>query len=150
MVIGLLMPDSKTMSLMEKNWMMRKSIWLIIPETISHSLHVTLSLGAGYVHNFGYGSFIDRIVANLQYTGVGKIYWTESNEDVNGEELYQPFYGLVNGSISAEKGSFALELWGKNLLGKDYNSFLFEATDMTTGNTNSFVQRGYPTLLVQP
>ncbi|MDD2590481.1 MAG: TonB-dependent receptor [Fermentimonas sp.] len=105
----------------------------------------TLSLGAGYVHNFGYGSFIDRIVANLQYTGVGKIYWTESNEDVNGEELYQPFYGLVNGSISAEKGSFALELWGKNLLGKDYNSFLFEATDMTTGNTNSFVQRGYPT-----
>jgi outer membrane receptor protein involved in Fe transport len=105
----------------------------------------TLSIGSGYVHNFGNGSFIDRFIANVQYTGVGKIYWTESNEDVNGEELYQPFYGLVNGTVAVEKGAFGLELWGKNLLGKKYNSFLFEATDMTTGKTNSFVQRGYPT-----
>jgi iron complex outermembrane receptor protein len=51
---------------------------------------------------------------------------------------------LVNGTVAVEKGVFSLELWGKNLLGKDYNSFLFEASDMTTGNTNSFVQRGYP------
>ncbi|MDD4698275.1 MAG: TonB-dependent receptor, partial [Fermentimonas sp.] len=112
-----------------------------IPFAPSH----TLSLGAGYVHNFGYSSFIDRILVNIQYTGVGKIFWTESNENIKGEELYQPFYGLVNGSVSAEKGSFSLELWGKNLLGKDYNSFLFEAYDMTTEKTNSFVQRGYPT-----
>ncbi len=105
----------------------------------------TLSLGTGYVHNFSNRSFIDRLIANIQYTGVGKIYWTESNEDVNGEELYQPFYGLVNGTVAVEKGAFGLELWGKNLLGKKYNSFLFEATDMTTGKTNSFVQRGYPT-----
>lgn len=104
----------------------------------------TLSLGAGYVYNFDNGSFIDRFIANVQYTGVGKIYWTESNEDYNGQELYQPFYGLVNGTVAVEKGVFSLELWGKNLLGKDYNSFLFEASDMTTGNTNSFVQRGYP------
>ena len=68
----------------------------------------TLSLGAGYVYKFGNGSFIDRFIANLQYTGVGKIYWTESNEDVNGEELYQPFYGLVNGTVAVEKGVF---LW---------------------------------------
>lgn len=104
----------------------------------------TLSLGAGYVYNFDNGSFIDRFIANVQYTGVGKIYWTESNEDYNGQELYQPFYGLVNGTVAVEKGVFSLELCGKNLLGKDYNSFLFEASDMTTGNTNSFVQRGYP------
>jgi iron complex outermembrane receptor protein len=104
----------------------------------------TLSLGAGYVYKFDNGSFIDRFIANVQYTGVGKIYWTESNEDYNGQELYQPFYGLVNGTVAVEKGVFSLELWGKNLLGKDYNSFLFEASDMTTGNTNSFVQRGYP------
>jgi iron complex outermembrane receptor protein len=104
----------------------------------------TLSLGAGYVYKFDNGSFIDRFIANVQYTGVGKIYWTESNKDYNGQELYQPFYGLVNGTVAVEKGVFSLELWGKNLLGKDYNSFLFEASDMTTGNTNSFVQRGYP------
>lgn len=107
----------------------------------------TLSLGTSYLHNFGYGSFIERIVANVQYSGVGKIYWTESNTDDGGEELYQPFYGMVNGSVSAEKGAFALELWGKNLLNTKYHSFLFEASDMATGDVNKFVQNGYPTRL---
>ena len=105
----------------------------------------TLSLGASYIYNFNNGSFIDRIIGNVQYSGVGKIYWTESNEDVNGNDLYQPFYGLVNASVSADKGPVSLELWGKNLFGTDYNSFLFEVSDMMTGNTNSYVQRGYPT-----
>ena len=107
----------------------------------------TLSLGTGYVHNFRYGSFIERVVANIQYSGVGKIYWTESNTDDSGNELYQPFYGTVNGSISAEKGAFALELWGKNLFNTKYHSFLFEASDMATGVVNKFVQNGYPTRL---
>ena len=88
-------------------------------------------------------------MANLQYSGVGKIYWTESNkttpqEGDPGSELYQPFYGLVNGALSAERGSFSLELWAKNLFNTDYHSFLFEASDMTTGRVNRFVQRGYP------
>jgi outer membrane receptor protein involved in Fe transport len=112
----------------------------------------TLSLGASYVYNFKNESFIDRFIANIQYSGVGKIYWTESNKTtpVNGNpgvELYQPFYGLVNGSISAEKGPFSLEIWGKNLFNADYHSFLFEASDITTGKVNQFVQRGYPTRL---
>ena len=105
----------------------------------------TVSVGTSYVHNFGYGSFIERVVANLQYSGVGKIYWTESNTDDNGEELYQPFYGMINGSVSAEKGAFALELWGKNIFNTKYHSFLFEASDMATGVVNKFVQNGYPT-----
>ncbi len=107
----------------------------------------TLSLGASYVHHFAKGSLIDRLTGNIQYAGVGKIYWTESNEDYKGEELYQPFYGLVNGSIAAEKGAFSLELWAKNLFNTDYHSFYFEASDMTTGEVNQFVQRGYPTRL---
>ena len=112
----------------------------------------TLSLGAGYVHQFGYGSFVDRLIANIQYAGVGKIYWTESNKTTpaaNEEAvaLYQPFYGLVNGTIAAEKGAFSLEFWVKNLFNTDYHSFLFEASDMTTGKVNQFVQRGYPTRL---
>ena len=89
----------------------------------------TLSLGTSYVYDFANRSMIDRLVGNIQYAGAGKIYWTESNKTTpqNGggeEELYQPFYGLVNGSISAEKGAFSLELWTK---------------------VNQFVQRGYPT-----
>lgn len=110
----------------------------------------TLNLGASYIYHFGNRAPIDRLVANLQYSGVGKIYWTESNkttpqEGDPGSELYQPFYGLVNGALSAERGSFSLELWAKNLFNTDYHSFLFEASDMTTGKVNQFVQRGYPT-----
>jgi Outer membrane receptor proteins, mostly Fe transport len=98
----------------------------------------TLALGAGYVHDFAYGSFIDRLIGNIQYSGVGKIYWTESNN------AYQPFYGLTNASISAEKGNVSLEVWTKNLFNTKYHSFFFEASDMT-GNVNNIVQRGYPT-----
>ena len=104
----------------------------------------TLSLGAGYVHQLPYGSFIDRWSANIQYAGAGKIYWTESNTDYEGNELYQPFYGVVNGSVTAEKGAFSLELWAKNLFNKKYHAFYFEASDMS-GTVNSFVQRGIPT-----
>ncbi|MDD3909704.1 MAG: TonB-dependent receptor, partial [Proteiniphilum sp.] len=112
----------------------------------------TVSLGTSYVHSFANGSLIDRLIGNIQYAGVGKIYWTESNKTTpqngdEGVELYQPFYGLVNGSISAERGAFSLELWAKNLFNTDYHSFLFEASDMTTGKVNQFVQRGYPTRL---
>ncbi|SFL43318.1 TonB-dependent receptor [Proteiniphilum acetatigenes] len=105
----------------------------------------TLGLGASYVHHLPYGSFIDRLVGNIQYQGVGKIYWTESNQDHKGAALYQPFYGITNASISAEKGAFGLECWVENLFNTKYNSFLFEASDMTTEQVNVFVQRGYPT-----
>ena len=112
----------------------------------------TLSLGASYVHHFANRSLIERLLTNIQYSGVGRIHWTESNkttpqEGDPGTELYQPFYGLVNGSVAAEKGAFSLEFWVKNLFNTDYHSFLFEASDMTTGKVNQFVQRGYPTRL---
>lgn len=104
----------------------------------------TVSLGASYVHHLPYGSFIDRLVANVQYKGVGRIYWTESNKDASGQELYQPFYGLANASLAAEKGAFGLECWVENLFNTKYNAFLFEQDDVMTGETNTFVQRGYP------
>ncbi|MDD2513724.1 MAG: TonB-dependent receptor [Proteiniphilum sp.] len=112
----------------------------------------TLSLGVSYVYDFAHRPLIDRLVTNMQYSGVGKIYWTESNRTTpqggdEGVELYQPFYGLVNGSVAAEKGALSLEFWVKNLFNTDYHSFLFEASDMTTGKVNQFVQRGYPTRL---
>ena len=97
----------------------------------------TLNIGASYVYNFRNGSFVDRLIANMQYTGAGKIYWTEDNA------VHQPFYGLTNASITAEKGSFGLEIWGKNIFDKAYNSFYFRASDMA-GKVNPIVQRGYP------
>ncbi|RNC66189.1 TonB-dependent receptor [Proteiniphilum sp. X52] len=106
----------------------------------------TLGLGASYVHHLPYGSFVDRVVGNMQYKGVGKIYWTESNQNDGGtEDLYQPFYGITNASVAVEKGAFGLECWVENLFNTKYDSFLFEAKDMTTAQVNVFVQRGYPT-----
>lgn len=105
----------------------------------------TLSLGAGYMHRLPYGSFVERLSGNIQYAGAGRIYWTESNTDYEGNELYQPFYGVVNASVTAEKGAFSLELWAKNLFNRKYHAFYFEASDMN-GNVNPFVQRGNPTL----
>lgn len=106
----------------------------------------TLSLGASYIHHLPSGSFIDRLVGNIQYQGVGKIYWTESNRNsADTEDLYQSFYGITNGSIAIEKGAFGLECWVENLFGTKYNAFLFEQNDVTTKETNILVQRGYPT-----
>lgn len=97
----------------------------------------TISLGASYNINFAQHSFLDRMVANMQYTGAGRIYWTEDNS------VYQPFYGLTNASVSLQRGAVALEVWGKNIFAKKYTSFYFKAADMA-GHENAYVQRGNP------
>jgi len=98
----------------------------------------TLSFGGSYSHSFNNGSFIDRVTASAQYTGAGKIYWTDANDS------YQSFYGLTNASVTVEKGNIALELWGKNIFDTSYNAFYFEAKDIA-GNSNPLVQKGTPT-----
>lgn len=97
----------------------------------------TLNLGAGYVHEFGERSFLDKIGLNVQYVGAGKIYWTEEND------VSQPFFGMLNGSLTFEKNDFGLEFWGKNILNKKYDAFFFPSTDMS-GQVSQFVQRGIP------
>ena len=98
----------------------------------------TLSVGGSYSHSFKNGSFIDRITASAQYTGAGKIYWTDAND------AYQSFYGLTNASVTVEKGNVALELWSKNIFDTSYNAFYFQAGDLA-GNMNPLVQKGTPT-----
>lgn len=106
----------------------------------------TLSLGAGYVHHFSSRAFIDRLGVNLQYRGVGRVYWTESNKDyANETKLYQPFYGVTNASVSVGVGNIDLDFWVDNLFDTKYDSFYFEASDLTTGEMNGFAQRGYST-----
>ncbi len=98
----------------------------------------TLSIGGSYSYTFGNGAFIDRIVANAQYSGAGKIYWTDAND------AYQSFYGLTNASITVEKGNVTLELWSKNIFDTSYNAFYFVAKDIA-GTSNPLVQKGTPT-----
>lgn len=97
----------------------------------------TLSLGGSFHHSFRSNPFIDNLNASVQYTGAGKIYWTESNN------AYQSFYGLTNANISVEKGKVGLELWIKNIFDTSYNAFYFESADLS-GRVNPFVQHGHP------
>ena len=98
----------------------------------------TLSVGGSYRHRFKNGSFIDQIMGSVQYSGAGKIYWTDANN------ASQSYYGLTNANVTIEKGNVALELWAKNIFDTSYNAFYFEAADLM-GKMNPLVQKGTPT-----
>jgi len=94
----------------------------------------TLNIGCEYLHTFK-KSFVDQIMASVQYNGAGKIYWDVDNS------IYQNFYGLVNAKVGVGKGNFRVELWAKNLFDTQYNAFYFESFG------NKFFQKGNPTQL---
>jgi len=91
----------------------------------------TLNLSGTYEHSFK-NACIDRLMATVQYTGVGKIYWTEAND------VSQVFYSLVNAKVAVSKGAFGLELWAKNMFNTQYNAFYFYSKPST------FYQIGKP------
>ncbi|KAA6333694.1 hypothetical protein EZS27_017913, partial [termite gut metagenome] len=78
------------------------------------------------------GKWMDYILFNVGWQGVGKIYWNEDNT------ISQPFYSLPNAYVALKKGSVIIGLWGKNLIETDYTTFYFKSVG------NSFVQRGKP------
>jgi hypothetical protein len=92
----------------------------------------TLSAGADYVFLFR-GGRPERLTLSARYTGLGEIYFTENNDAV------QPFYGLLDVSATAEKNTFAVSLWGKNVTNTVYRLFQFEGV-----NGHSFAQQGLP------
>jgi outer membrane receptor protein involved in Fe transport len=91
----------------------------------------TLSAACNYTRLLN-KRWIDKINVSVQGIGAGKIYWTENND------IYQPFYALLNAKITFEKQGYQLSLWGKNLTNNNYLAFYFE----TMGN--SFAQKGKP------
>jgi outer membrane receptor protein involved in Fe transport len=92
----------------------------------------TLSAGAEYVCWFRH-SWLERLTLSAQYTGLGKIYFTEDNDAV------QRFYGLLDASVTAEKNKFSVTVWGKNMTNAVYNLFYFNGI-----NGRSFAQQGLP------
>ena len=92
----------------------------------------TLTVGGQYIFRINPGHWLDRIQLNANYTGAGRIYWTEGNT------VSQSFYGTLNGRVSFEKGNGAIALWVKNMLDKDYAAFYFESM------SNGFLQKGRP------
>lgn len=92
----------------------------------------TLNVGGQYLFHIRPGHWLDRIQLNANYTGAGRIYWTEENT------VSQAFYGTLNGRISFQKGNGQIDFWVRNALDKDYASFYFESMG------NGFKQKGRP------
>lgn len=80
----------------------------------------TVNVGLHYTRLF-HGKWFDQFSASAQFSGVGKIYWTELNN------IYQKFYGTVNAKIGVRKGIVSLNLWSKNLTNTHYSTFYFES-----------------------
>lgn len=76
--------------------------------------------------------WLDKLVLSMGLTGLGKIYWAEDNA------VCQDFYAVLNAKVSATKGIFTWELWGKNLTDTEYMAYGFKSS---TGN---YAQRGKP------
>ena len=75
---------------------------------------------------------MDNLSINAQYTGTGKFYWAEDNA------LIQPYYGLLNGKISATKGNATVSLWAKNITDTEYTAYSFKLSGKT------LAQKGRP------
>ncbi len=98
-----------------------------IPYTPRH----TLNVGLRYTRLF-HNAWIDQLTASAQFSGVGKIFWTERND------VYQRFYGTVNAKIGVRKGIVNVSLWSRNLTNTHYAAFYFESLG------NPFIQLGKP------
>ena len=91
----------------------------------------TLGLAANYLIPLQ-SKFTDCLLFNLQYTGTGKLYWAEDNK------LTQPYYGLLNGKISAIKGNATVSLWAKNITNTEYMAYAFAM------GAQQYAQKGKP------
>lgn len=81
----------------------------------------TFSLGGNITISPKRCPVADRFSIDANFAGTGKIYWEESNA------MAQGFYGTLNARAAIEKSIFTIEVWGKNILDRDYYSFVFES-----------------------
>lgn len=98
-----------------------------VPFVPRHTLHV----GASYAF-FLKNTCLHQIVLHAGYTGAGDVYWSEAND------MKQSFYGLYNGSVLLRMKHFDIDIWSRNIAGKDYRTFGVESMG------HWFVQKGKP------
>jgi outer membrane receptor protein involved in Fe transport len=89
----------------------------------------TLAAAANYSLNIGTKSSLDF---NVNMRGIGDIYWNEANT------VKQPFYALLNASITYQRPNYSVSIWSDNITSTKYATFYFVSIG------NSFVQRGNP------
>lgn len=78
------------------------------------------------------GRWLESVTLGADYTGAGKIYWTEANN------MSQDFYSLLGARLALQLKGVALTFWGKNLTDARYNTFYFESVG------RGFEQHGKP------
>jgi outer membrane receptor protein involved in Fe transport len=98
---------------------------------IPYSPEQTLSLMADYKIVIDRG-IMRYINIGVDYTGVGRIWWNESNTRSQG------WYGLFGADISLDFGKFSIFARGDNLTDREYDTFYFKSVG------NEFMQRGKP------
>ncbi|MBQ9312991.1 MAG: TonB-dependent receptor [Bacteroidales bacterium] len=91
----------------------------------------TVSLSANYVWIIN-SEYIDNINFFATYSGMGKIYFNQTNT------LYQKYYNTLNFDIVVRRNQYSLSFFAKNILNTKYNTFYF----LSTGR--NFVQQGKP------
>jgi len=91
----------------------------------------TLGLAANYLIPLQ-SKLADNLSNKLPYTRTGKLYWAEDNK------VTQPYYGLLNGKISAVKGNATVSLWAKNITNSEYMAYVFAM------GAQQFAQKGRP------
>lgn len=92
----------------------------------------TMSVGGQYIFFISPRHWLDRVELNANYTGAGRIYWTEQNN------VSQAFYGTLNSCLTMAKGNGAITFWVRNALDRNYAAFYFETMN------KGFEQRGKP------
>ena len=74
-------------------------------------------------------SWLNSITISATGRGAGRIYWNERND------IYQPFYATLDGSLRFDGNIWAVDFWAKNITNTHYDLFYFESMG------NAFLQR---------
>ncbi len=78
----------------------------------------TVNIGGSYAFFFN-NSWAQSLTIGANYTGVGKIYWTEDNWNS------QKYYNVWNGYLSLKAKDIQIDFWGRNLTNTEYATFYF-------------------------
>lgn len=97
-----------------------------VPFIPRHTYSVLLS-----AHQTVEQSWITQYFANLELSGLGRIYWNEQND------AFEPGYTTLGGRIGFGTKYLTVTAWAKNALNRSYTSFRFRAFE-------DLVQQGIP------
>ena len=95
----------------------------------------TLSAGADYTF-FIKDSWIQALTMGLNYSGAGKIYWTEDNH------ASDKFNGILNARLSLQCKGVDIDFWAHNLADHRYTTFYFESMSRGYKQINKPFQLG--------